>query len=367
MWYSIKNIDTIDSPALVLFPDRIQENINRMLQLVENKAERLRPHVKTYKIQQVVEMQLQSGIQKFKFATIAEGELLGRAGAKEALMAYQPIGPKIQRLLKLVQTFPDTHYAAVVDNAASAKAIAAVFAEANEKLDVFLDIDAGMHRTGIPPDEAALELFLFCRELEGIRPVGLHVYDGQFRDSDYKLRKAKCDEAFEAVRMLEHSIAAATGMEPKIVAGGSPTFTIHNDRPAVECSPGTCLLWDWGYSQLLPEQDFLHAAVVVSRIISKIGSNQICTDLGHKSIAAEQPFPRVHFLNLPDAKAISQSEEHLVLDVQDNSSLNTGDVLYGIPIHICPTVALYERAFVVENQKVTTSWPVIARDRRITI
>ena len=89
--------------------------------------------------------------------------------------------------------------------------------------------------------------------------------------------------------------------------------------------------------------------------------------MGHKSIAAEQPFPRVHFLNLPDAQQISQSEEHLILDVGDNSKFEIGMPLYGVPIHICPTCALYEKAFVVENGIVEKEWRVVARDRRITI
>ena len=154
---------------------------------------------------------------------------------------------------------------------------------------------------------------------------------------------------------------------PKIVAGGSPTFTVHALRKEIDCSPGTCLLWDYGYHHLLPEQQFNYAALVISRIISKPANHLLCVDLGHKSIAAEQPFPRVHFLNLPDAQQISQSEEHLILDVGDNSKFEIGMPLYGVPIHICPTCALYEKAFVVENGIVEKEWRVVARDRRITI
>ena len=105
----------------------------------------------------------------------------------------------------------------------------------------------------------------------------------------------------------------------------------------------------------------------MSRIISKIENDKICVDLGHKSVAAEQPFPRVHFLNLPDAKQISQSEEHLVLKVENNTDLKIGTVLYGVPKHICPTCALYEKAYVVENGKIEKEWRIVARDRKITI
>ena len=100
-------------------------------------------------------------------------------------------------------------------------------------------------------------------------------------------------------------------------------------------------------------------------MISITDEHTICTDLGHKSVAAENPLPRVHFLNAPDAVPTGQSEEHLVLRVTDATQYHTGDVLYGVPVHICPTVALYDKAYVVENKKTVTQWEVVARKRSI--
>ena len=99
-----------------------------------------------------------------------------------------------------------------------------------------------------------------------------------------------------------------------IVAGGSPTFPTHLHRE-IECSPGTFVYWDWGYKHQLPDEPFDYAALVLTRVISIVDGQTITTDLGHKSVAAENPFPRVHFLNAPDATPFSQSEEHLVLKV----------------------------------------------------
>ena len=365
-WYQIENIDEIDSPALVVYPDRILENIQEMINVAEGPSA-LQPHVKTYKMAEVVNMQMELGISKFKFATIAEGEMLGIAGAESALMAYQPVGPKVKRLLELTQKFPATKYAALVDNAGTAKALSEAFAGANQILNIFLDLDVGMHRTGIPSDEKAFELYLFCKALNGINPVGLHAYDGHLRDKDLSIRQSKSNECFLSVERLAAKIEELEKKKPVVIAGGSPTFPIHVKRQNVLASPGTCMLWDWRYSEQFPDQNFRHGALVISRIISKMGNNKICVDLGHKSIAAEQPFPRVHFLNLPDAIQIAQSEEHLVLEVENNQDLNIGDVLYGIPLHICPTVALYEKAYVVENGKVKDKWEIVARVRKITV
>lgn len=365
-WYEITNVDQLDTPCLVVYPDRIAENIRLMIQQVDGEASRLQPHVKTYKMQEVVEMQLAAGITKFKFATIAEGEMLGRAGAAQALLAYQPVGPKINRLLQLVETFPKTRYAAIVDEPDAALAISRVFAAAEKRLAIYLDLDVGMHRTGLPPDESAVELFLYCAGLSGIDPIGLHVYDGHLRQSIAERKKA-ADEAFEPVTELRHQLEAQVGKELEVVAGGSPTFPIHAERKAVRCSPGTCLLWDWGYSRKLPEQPFLFAGLVLSRVISHPGDNRLCVDLGHKSVAAENPFPRVHFFNLPDAVQIGQSEEHLVLEVENPADYPVGTVLYGLPLHICPTCALYERAHVVRNGVAEGEWRVVARDRVLSI
>lgn len=103
------------------------------------------------------------------------------------------------------------------------------------------------------------------------------------------------------------------------------------------------------------------------RVISIIDKKTLCLDLGHKSVASENPFPRVKFLTSPEAEAIGHSEEHLVVRVPDTAKHQIGEVWYGVPYHICPTVALYDSVQVVENNKATKKWKVIARDRAITV
>jgi D-threonine aldolase len=154
--------------------------------------------------------------------------------------------------------------------------------------------------------------------------------------------------------------------EPVVIAGGSPTFPVHAQRAKVECSPGTFIFWDAGYQQMLPEQPFRPAALVVSRVISHPNEGVWCTDLGHKSIASENPLGnRVVFLNAPGLQFRGQSEEHLVVQAEESNGYRVGEVLYGLPYHICPTCALYERALVVEEGRVTAEWKIVSRDRKI--
>jgi D-serine deaminase-like pyridoxal phosphate-dependent protein len=224
-----------------------------------------------------------------------------------------------------------------------------------------------MNRTGIVPGEEALQLYKACRNLSGVEVVGLHAYDGHLRDTDLAVRKAKCNQAFSTVETLAKQITETGMSAPIIVAGGSPTYPVHAGREGIECSPGTFIFWDFGYKSILPEQDFQYAALVMTRVISVLDDQTICLDLGHKAIAAENPLPRVHFLNAPDIKPISQSEEHLVAQVPNSSRYQPGDVLYGVPVHICPTCALYDQAQVIEYNGAINTWKVIARNRTINV
>jgi D-serine deaminase-like pyridoxal phosphate-dependent protein len=365
-WYSISNIATVDSPALVLYPERIKENIQLAIQMIGNVA-LLRPHVKTNKITEVCRLMMEQGITKFKCATIAEAEMLAQAGAPDVLLAYQPVGPKAERLAALIKKYPGTQFSCLTDNKDSATALSTLAVSHQLIIDIYLDLNIGMNRTGILPGEEALALFEHCLSLPGMRPVGLHAYDGHIKATDLVQRQQQSDEAFAQAQSLREKIENKFNTPILIVIGGSPTYPTHLHREHVECSPGTFVFWDWGYQQQLPEQAFQLAALVITRVVSIIDDNTICVDLGHKSVAAENPLPRIHFLNAPDVTAVGQSEEHLVLKVAASATFKIGDVLYGSPMHICPTVALYERALVVKEGSVVDEWKVVARDRKINL
>ena len=94
--------------------------------------------------------------------------------------------------------------------------------------------------------------------------------------------------------------------------------------------------------------------------------DKICIDLGYKSIASENELQRrVFFLNAPHLKPIAHSEEHMVIEAGINHGFKIGDVLYALPVHICPTVALYSHAVIVNDNKIDGKWKIIARDREI--
>jgi D-serine deaminase-like pyridoxal phosphate-dependent protein len=329
-------------------------------------VQQLRPHVKTNKSKEACQLMMQAGISKFKCATIAEAEMLASCDAKDVLLAYQPVGPKLKRFADLMKAFPETLFSCLIDNTNAANSMAAFFTDSNLSVPVYIDLNVGMNRTGIPPGREAVQLYNNCYNATGIQPVGLHIYDGHIRSMDFDKRETECNEMFGQVLEMKEALMEKMLPEPNIVVGGTPTFSLHSKRANVECSPGTFIYWDKGYQDSCKEQTFLTAALVITRVISIPETNKICLDLGHKSIASEGELTRrVHFLNAPELRAISHSEEHLVVEAPSGHGLKVGDLLYGLPFHICPTVALYERAYTFEEGVVTGEWMNVARDRKI--
>jgi D-threonine aldolase len=366
-WYIVSDVHQIDSPALLVYTERVKHNIYTAISMVGD-VQRLRPHVKTNKSIDAVKLMQEAGIQKFKCATISEAEMLGMAKAGDVILAYQPTGPKLQRFIELVKRFPATRFSCLTDNIETAREQAAAFKNAGLRLDIYIDLNVGMDRTGIAPGPGALELIKYLSACDSIENIGLHIYDGHMRNPDFAEKEVEVNNAFNPVEHLVKEMAAEGLAEPNIVIGGSPGFSVHAKRKNVECSPGTFIYWDKGYADICKEQNFQPAAVLVTRVVSFPAKGLITTDLGHKSVAAENDISRrIFFMQDENLEAIRQSEEHLVLENHGNKVYKVGDVVYGLPYHICPTVALYESVITIENGSKTGEWATTARDKKITV
>jgi D-serine deaminase-like pyridoxal phosphate-dependent protein len=282
-------------------------------------------------------------------------------------LAIQPVGANISRFFQLITQFPKSTFSTIIDNALIIALISKKAASKEIRVPLFLDLNTGMNRTGIEPNENAADLCQLISEDSNLIFRGLHAYDGHIRESNIDDRKKVCDAAFEKVSNFKDGLEKKGITVETIVMGGSPTFPIHAKRQEVEASPGTTLLWDERYSSSFQEMKFLHAAVLFTRIISKPTPNVICLDLGHKSIAPEMNFPRVKIFGLEDCEQIGQSEEHLVLSCPPGKTTEVGDIYYAIPMHICPTVSKYPKLITVANGMVTGSWKVAARDHSLVI
>lgn len=368
--YALSDIPAVFSPALVFFPELIRQNINRVVEMA-GTPDRLRPHVKTHKTREIVKMLLDAGVTKHKCATIAEAEMLAATGVPDVLIAYPLVGPNVGRLAHLIRKFPNTKFSTLIDHPDAARALSSGLAAVKLSVGAVLDLDVGQHRTGIPVGEA-LELYELASTLPGLTLAGFQLYDGHNNQPD-RADRDKAVRAFIAPVLELRAKAEAKGLAvPRLVCGGTPSFPVYaamTDVPGVECSPGTFVLHDAGYgSKYADLAGITPAAVLVTRVVSRPTPNRVTLDLGNKAVAADPLLEkRVTLLDFPEYTTVGHNEEHLIVETDGAAAYKPGDVVYALPGHICPTVALHREVLVAEGGKIVGRWTVASRDRVLSV
>jgi len=368
--YAVADTSSVYSPALLFFKDLIRRNLAVAVEIAGG-PQRLRPHVKTHKTREIVYLELQAGVTKHKCATLAEAEMLASCGAPDVFLAYNLVGPNCERMARLVRTYPQTRFAVQTDYPDAARALSEAMHQAGQTVDVLLDLDVGQHRTGIVPGNEALALYELIDSLPGLRPGGLHVYDGHNHQESLDERQAAVRRLLEPALVLHDALEKKGLPVPRLVCGGTPTFPVFArlDLPGLECAPGTCFLHDHGYgSKFTDMSGFTPAALLLTRVISRPTDTRITFDLGYKAIASDPPAgKRLVLLDVPDYEAVLQNEEHLVVETPAAGRFKPGDEVFAVPTHICPTCAMHRYAHVVEGGRVTGKWEIVARDRILTV
>ncbi len=280
-WYEISNTDHVASPSILVYPDRIESNLRHMIDLIGDVS-KFRPHVKTHKMAEIVKLKLSLGITKFKAATIAECEMTAEAGGKDILLAYPIVGPNIDRFISLTKRYFDTTFAALVDDEIVLQEISKHAQKANSNIRLYLDINVGMNRTGRSIFNQADVLYKRLASTPSVIAAGLHVYDGHLHENNLDTLQSKVDETFEPVWQLKNRLEATGLKVPKLVVSGTPTSRLLAQHDNVEVGAGTVALWDFGQPDLSPDLEFLNAAVILARVISKPTSDRLCVDLAIK-------------------------------------------------------------------------------------
>lgn len=367
--YQLRDTGHVYTPALLFYKDLIVKNIRTAIDMVGD-PKRLRPHVKTHKTREIVRLELASGVTKHKVATLAEAEMVASCGASDVFLAYNIVGPNRERLAKLIRTYPGTKFSVQADDADAARALSDTLSQAGVTVDVLLDLDVGMHRTGIAPGDAAVALYELIDKLPGLRPGGLHSYDGHNHQESIEERQRAVAALLEPVLEMRRKLKAKGLPVPRIIGGGTPTFSVWAklDIPDLECSPGTCVLQDHGYGTKFTDMAFVPAALMLTRVISRPTPTRLTLDLGYKALASDPPAgKRCVVLNVPDYQAVLQNEEHFVIETPAAAQFPPGAEVFAMPTHICPTCAMHRSAYVVENGQVVGQWDIAARDRVLTV
>jgi len=370
--YQISEPAGIFSPGLVLFKELLMNNLNEMVRIAGG-PENLRPHCKTHKMPAIIGVMQQMGIRKHKCATLAEAEMLCLAGADVILIAYQLVGPNVNRLMLLLDKFPLVKFATLVDHPTTLDRLAEAVASSGlgeRTVGVWMDLDPGMRRTGIDLGDSAEQLYEAICSTPGIEPAGLHWYDGHHRQSDPDERRTAIETAWIPLVDLRDRLLLQGYPIPAVAVAGTGSFPILADfgEPNLQLTPGTTTLYDVGYLQDFPDINLQPAAGVLTRVVSCNRRGFLTLDCGHKSISPDQPAgKRMYFPALPDAMERGHNEEHLVIETEFSDQFSLGDHLVALPRHICPTSALHQVAHVIEGGQLVDRWPVVARDRVISI
>ena len=364
--YCVANPDALETPAMLLFEEIINHNIESVCSLVDG-GENLMAHVKTHKSEAIVRKQVARGIAGFKCATLKELDMVLRAGAKQAILAYpQCQHLKIERLCDLTSANPDAWISAIASSRFHVDILTAVVERRNQALNVMLDLDTGMHRTGIGFGEDAAALYRKIHEHPLLQAAGFHLYDGHDNFSDVTQREAIAQGHIEELLAFRDQVEASGIPVPRLVAGGSWSFPYYARTEGIFGSPGTFVYWDAGYSADMPDMPFCCAALVLTQVVDRFpDSGSITTDLGCKGISSDLSVEeRAQLIGYPDAVLISQSEEHGCFRMQGELP-QVGDYLLAVPGHICPTTIRYPGSHVVNAAgDVIDYYEHTARDRQ---
>jgi len=363
--YAVAEPDALETPAMLLFQDRTDHNILRVCEMVGG-GQNLIPHVKTHKSEAVARQQIEHGIEGFKCATLKELEMVLRAGARKAILAYPQVQErKIERLCDLTSSYPEVWIATIVSSPFHVEALATVCTRRKQAVRAMLDLDAGMHRTGIAFGPGAEELYGEIDADPLLEPSGFHLYDGHDQFSDVVQREAAAQRNIEALKEFRQQIEAAGMPVPCVVAGGSFSFPYYARTEGMYGSPGTFIYWDAGYSAAMPDTPFLCAALILTQVVDRHpDAGTMTTDLGSKGISSDLPVEeRAYLLGHDTAELVSQSEEHGVFRVLGDLP-RVGDYLLAVPGHICPTTVRYPGIYVIDTAgELVDYYQHTARDR----
>lgn len=359
-------IEELDTPALCVDLDKLENNLARMGSYVQQHGLKLRPHAKTHKIPEIARMQIDSGAYGLTIAKSTEAAVMAEAGIDHLLMAYPVYGAqKLKRLTEIARK--GTHLTIAIDDANTLQPLAEAAAAAGVTFDILAELNVGMNRCGLAAPEDLLALAQAIDRAPGVRFAGLNLYPGHI--------SAKPEEQQEHLRAVDECASsviqqlAASGLACEVVSGGStPTaFQSHHVRSLTEIRPGTYVFndrntMDAGACTL----DDCALRVLVT-VVSTAVDGWIVVDAGTKTLSSDRLISgnqRFHGLIVEDpAMQLERlSEEHGQINLVNASTRpRIGDRLSIVPNHVCATVNLHDRIWYHRDGEVLGSWNVAAR------
>jgi D-serine deaminase-like pyridoxal phosphate-dependent protein len=361
------NYQELPTPFLTIDLDILDRNLERMAAYCHQHGIGLRPHTKTHKAPEVGRMQIERGAVGLTVAKVGEAEVMAGAGLDDILIAFPIWGEdKLRRIAALAR---ERTILLSLDSEATAEGLSRAASAAGATVGVLVEFDAGMHRCGVEPGPAGLELARKIEKMPGLEFKGLMTFPGNVWGAEADREKAARQVALQVEKALEPFRQA--GMEVPVVSGGStPSAFLTHEIPGItEIRPGTYVYNDLNtHFQGICSLDDC-AARVVATVVSTAVPGRAMIDAGSKTLSSDglgsgPAKGHGHVVEAPDAALIKLNEEHGHLDITGSShKFHVGEVVTVIPNHVCTCVNMHDEVFLVRNGRVEGSWKVAARGK----
>ncbi|TFZ07257.1 DSD1 family PLP-dependent enzyme [Ramlibacter henchirensis] len=350
-------VAAIDTPALVVDLDAMQRNLGRMAEFARKHGIRWRPHAKMHKCSEIARLQLEAGAVGVCVQKTAEAEAMAAGGVNDIYISNEVIAPqKLARVAQLACRLVDAggRLTIAVDSREGVARLAQAMDDARRAtggsavIDVFVEIDVGQGRCGVPPGRAALELVHEIRKHPALRFAGLQAYHG--RAQHLRSPQERRDAIEQAARdaALTRKLIEDEGIQVALITGAGTGTMVCEAASGVygELQAGSFLFMDADYAR--NERDpaqpqFEHALFVKTQVISAGARHAVC-DAGHKSHAIDSGLPTVHSVDGDDPLEFGNGgDEHGILRPAAGGRVpEIGRILWLIPGHCDPTVNLHD-------------------------
>jgi D-serine deaminase-like pyridoxal phosphate-dependent protein len=362
--YRIEGVDRVLTPALAIYPEIVDSNIEATIRLLGGDPNRWRPHVKTAKLAFTMRRLVAHDVTSFKCATTLELAAICDAGARDVIIAYPLVGAGARRVRELADHYSGVRISTLVENRRQ------VEAWAGSRIGIFIDVNPGMDRTGIE-QERKEEILAIVRAIaaNGLEFRGLHYYDGHLAIADMKERELAAHSGYDKLMEIVAAIERTGFKLEEVVTSGTPEFPAAASYPGFRgqsfvhrASPGTVVYADLMTFASLPDCGYRPAALVLATVVSHPKPGYATCDGGHKAVSADAGVPTCGVLGRPDLLPLKPSEEHLPIQALDAASAPAiGETLYLVPKHVCPTVNNFDQALIVLHNHIEAIERVTSR------
>jgi D-serine deaminase-like pyridoxal phosphate-dependent protein len=357
-------LETLDTPSMVVDLDIMEENIQKLMLLLKPLGVNIRPHLKTTKSPILAKKLIAAGAKGACVAKLSEAEVMAAEGVEDLLITCEIIGAaKVGRLVELFRNHPKVQI--VVDSEIGATAIyAALRGSGIEKpIQVLIDLDVGLHRTGVAP-ESALALAQHISALSLLKLIGVQGYEGHLQHVHNREEREKQCRASMTILTGTATLLREKGFDIQVVTtGGTGTAEFCATSPGVtEVQPGSFIFMDSDYRNAVGSY-FSHSLTIISTVISKSASvRRVTIDAGLKTLTTDSGFAEPK--DMPGVTYTPMGDEHGWLQWEDNAP----DILIGarvemIPSHIDPTVNLHDFYYAHRKGVIEEIWPVATRGK----